>query len=508
MTVSASSDERGLHGAARTNKDVGGTMRVTDYYQLDRTQATVDFVNVETSTDNPVFIDPRAIRLQHGELEEECAAYLISFFTEVLDAIHRGENDRVRELMSWLREPNETHLGYSRGRSRGRGLSGMRGNDIADAISGSRAARTGLLQDLEDTALLVPGVDKDLISDMTTQIIRKTLIDYTGRSCLYYGIPMEEQASGSMWDPDALEWREEFVKLPRTPEGKLLLVPKTIVRVVQIFNKDDYFRDYLFPFLETREIEGRTELVKILKNGRHRVTKKALIERYGDSKPSIVEQTLQFDKKPLDQFRAKAGEITSPPLTNEELTEMVGGEPFDFAAAYDKLMAIAPGNAGATIYHRAVEELLTAIFYPELGNMRLEEKLHDGRKRVDIMYDNVSTIGFFNWLNRGYRCPLVPIECKNYGRDIANPELDQMIGRFSDLRGQFGIIVCRKFEDKQLFIQRCKDTAHDRRGFIIPLDDEDLSELASTASRLQNEPRRERRFAFPLLRERFNVLIL
>ena len=28
-------------------------MRVTEYYRLDRTQATVDFVNVDVSTDNP-----------------------------------------------------------------------------------------------------------------------------------------------------------------------------------------------------------------------------------------------------------------------------------------------------------------------------------------------------------------------------------------------------------------------------------------------------------------------
>ena len=156
----------------------GGLMHVTEYYDLDRTQAEVDFVDVDVATDNRIFIDPRAIRLQHGDLQESCAACLVSFFTEVLDAIRLNNPSKVRQLMRYLGEPNETHLGFSRGRSRGRGLRGSKTDDIADAISESKAAKTGLLRDLEDTSFLVPGVNKDLLSDMTTQVIRGPLIEY------------------------------------------------------------------------------------------------------------------------------------------------------------------------------------------------------------------------------------------------------------------------------------------------------------------------------------------
>ena len=62
---------------------------------------------------------------------------------------------------------------------------------------------------------------------------------------------------------------------------------------------------------------------------------------------------------------------------------------------------------------------------------------------------------------------------------IANPALDQLSGRFSTNRGKFGLLICRSFENKQLFIQRCKDTANDGRGFIIALDDEDIKSLLS-----------------------------
>jgi hypothetical protein len=77
-----------------------------------------------------------------------------------------------------------------------------------------------------------------------------------------------------------------------------------------------------------------------------------------------------------------------------------------------------------------------------------------------------------------------------------------MGGRFSASRGQFGIIVCRNFENKALFLKRCKDTANDQRGFIIPLDDDDLRELVKE---LKNNPHET---AFSFLRSRFDFLIL
>jgi hypothetical protein len=71
-------------------------------------------------------------------------------------------------------------------------------------------------------------------------------------------------------------------------------------------------------------------------------------------------------------------------------------------------------------------------------------------------------------------CPFVFVECKNYTSDPANPELDQLSGRFSVNRGRFGILVSRSFTNRALFIQRCNDTYRDNRGLIIPLEDREM----------------------------------
>ena len=408
-----------------------------------------------------------------------------------------------------LGEPNETHLGFSRGGSRGRGLTGAKATEFADMISSSKAAMTGMLQDLEDTALFVPGVGRDLMSDMTTQIIRGPLIGYTQAACEYHGIEMEEQYSGCVWNPDTLEWDESQVQLPRTGEGTLLLVPKSIVRHSPIFDTHKFFSGYLAPLLEEEELRRGTSLVNLLKNGTpKRITKKDLAAKYGEDKPSVVDNTLRFDKKPLERYRDAAPQIRSSPLVNEEIARMVGSEHVDFRAAFEKVEAVQPGAPGAHFYHHAADELLTALFYPSLSNRRIEQEINKGRKRIDIVYDNTSTLGFFDWIGRRYNAPTVPVECKNYTHDLANPELDQMIGRFSNDRGRFGIIVCRSFMDKELFLERCRDTAKDGHGFIVALDDGDLRQLSDEAARLQSEDRDEKRFAFPLLRERFDRLTM
>jgi hypothetical protein len=482
-------------------------MHVTEQYYLVLSQAEVDFVDVDTATDNPIFIDPRAIRIQSGEFFDQCAACLVSYFTEVLEAIKLNQPNKVRSLMRRLGEPNEAHLGFSKGPSRGRGLRGQKGNALADSITRSRAAKTGLLKDLEDTAFLVPGVGKDLLSDMTTQIIREPLIEYTQRMCEYCDIPMEVQYSGEVWDADTLDWKENYVRLPRTPEGTLLLVPKTIVRHQPIFNSQKYFTGYLAPILEDEELRADSQLVYLLKDGNRTVNRADLRGKYGDDKDAVVEQTLRLGKVPLENYRADLARITSPPLLNEDIAGTIGAQNIDFMAAYRKIKSIQPGPDGASLYHRAVRDLLTALFYPSLANVKIEREIHEGRKRIDITYDNLAVLGFFAWANRGFHCPIVPVECKNYARDLGNPELDQMIGRFFDQRGRIGLIVSRSFQQKALFLARCKDASSDRNGYIIALDDDDLERLSVEAEELRGEEKLNERFAFPLLRERFDMLI-
>ena len=98
-------------------------------------------------------------------------------------------------------------------------------------------------------------------------------------------------------------------------------------------------------------------------------------------------------------------------------------------------------------------------------------------RELTYRFDNGAPAdGFFYRLQHafGIPCPYILFECKNYTEDVANPELDQMTGRFSPNKGKFGVIVCRSIEDEALFLQRCADSCKAQRGLVVPFTDDDV----------------------------------
>jgi len=167
-----------------------------------------------------------------------------------------SSNDEVTGymLLSGLHEPNETHLGLSKGVAQGRAMGSGLSTGLWKALRESEAARSGLIEDLEDTVLLIEGIGPDVVSDITTNIIRGPLIEYTQLMCSQHGIPMEADVdSGSVWSSTEKKWSNKFVDLPVTEFGKLLLVPKAIVRRRLAYDGDDYYRNYILPALEEAE---------------------------------------------------------------------------------------------------------------------------------------------------------------------------------------------------------------------------------------------------------------
>jgi|SRR5579862_8178658 len=474
-------------------------MKVSEYYNLGRHQGELDFVDVDIWGDTRLYVDPRALRLLTTPWGAECVTLVQHFFRAVLEAIRNGRNDEAKRWLSGLREPNETHLGLSRGRARGSGLGPELAEEVWESLSATDAAVTGLLRDLEETALVVPGIDRDRISDITTNVIREPLIRYTQAACEHYGIPLSPGVdSGPLWNDRAKSWFARFEHLPVTAEGKLLLVPKAIVRRKLDYNGSEYLNHYLLTYIQDAELAAGSELVRLLKSGDRRPpTKKALKERYGTNKLVIAELTQRYPEA-LENYRTQKRTHFQPPLTHEDFfTEGTGPVP-DLAGLLSKVQSVPPGSDGADAYHKAVEALLSALFYPNLTSPQVEYRIHDGRKRIDIAYSNVAERGVFGWIAQHFPSAMIFVECKNYSEDPANPELDQLTGRFSPRRGKVGLLVCRTVEDRETMKARCRDAADDDRGFIVVLDDGDLGALVESYQATR---------VLSLLRERFEQLI-
>lgn len=478
-------------------------MRVSDAYGLGRSQPELEFLDVDITDDVKAFIDPHALKYIESDWARECTSLLQDFFTEVLHSIRTGNDARAQALLAQLSEPNETHLGLSVSTSAGSGISAGLAKEMWLALRHSRAATTGLLADLEDATLFVEGISYDRISDITTNIIRGQLIRFTQDACSYYGIPLVPNVvSGPLWNRQRTSWTQEYTSLPVPPgtHTKLLLVPKSIVRRTGIFSPGEYYNHYILPFLQHEEIQQWGPLVQVRKAGGAYVTKKSLRERdAGPAKRVNLDVTLR-EPGILEQYRAEKAEPREP-LSHSELAVMTHTPDPDWEVLLAQVCDVPPGKEFADDYHRSVQALLTALFYPALDMPRREHKIHQGRKRIDINYTNMAVEGFFWWLINVARVAAaqVAVECKNYGILLKNPEFDQLTGRFSPTRGKFGFLCHRGFNDKDDVIQRCRDAALDDRGYVVALDDGDLRQLVQ-------ERQRDGDTRFDLLITRFQEL--
>lgn len=345
--------------------------------------------------------------------------------------------------------------------------------------------------------------DKIKVSDMTANIIKWQLIQYTIEQCALHNIPLIENVpSGMYWDSERRIWDNCYV--PRLViDGKpILLVPKRIVSYTDKYTSNEYRQHFVLNYLQNENLQLHSALVRKRNDGTEYVTKK-----------SITDTTQDMDKEYLARFTEHHPEVFSDfKEKTKSKIRMLPGSALDEINATEvcqhligKLQGIPLGKDHATDYHNLIVGILELLLYPNLSAPKKEFPIHDGRKRIDITYNNSAENGFFFTLpnsNPALSCPYVFVECKNYTGEVKNPELDQLSGRFSPRRGRVGILACRTLDSKNDFIKRCADTYHDDRGLILPICDEDI------ICALQNFPALQTSALENILDEKYRIIIM
>jgi len=452
-------------------------MRFSQCFNLGLTQPELDFVDIDLDGDIRLFLDPYALRARGDPLAVRCVGDIRRFFQRLLDTLRDDDLDRARALLGSLHEPNETRLGYSANEPRGSGVGSEIAKKIFQALTNSKAIETGFIHDISDTELLVEGIGPDRVSDLSTNIVRHRLIGYTQDQCRLHNVPMRRVASGPLWDPEDEAWREDYVDLPVYNErDRILLVPKALVRRRGELSPQEYYDHYVLDYLEALEMSNpATELGRLI-HGKRRITKKALRQKYGPGTKAFLLQFSQHHPEILTRYKEEKG-LPSPLTAEELLADFDSGV---FARVLSgRLREIPAGPEYATAYHRLVIGLLSFLLYPNLLYPIKEAEINEGRKRIDILYENGVHSGVFQRFtpSTARSSTYIPVECKNYTREIGNPEVDQLIARFSNQRGWLGLLICRTNEDRAGLITRCRDAYQAGLGCILPLDDENLSAM-------------------------------
>lgn len=346
------------------------------------TQSELDFVDVDTDTDTRLYVDPYAIQIRDDEWSTNCGDHIRSFFNEVLDALRLGNDARAFHLLSNLHEPNETFLGQSSANPQGRGIGTDKAASFAHALRESRAFATGLLSDISEAELFIPNVGPDTISDLTTNVLRGLLAEYTAEQCELHDLPTTEFAYlGPIWSIANADWRARPLHLPVSNGEPVLLVPKFCVRRALSLNSQEFWNHHMIEFLRQEYLNSRSSLVQTFKSGSRRgqpfVTKKSVKEHH----PLIKDELAQFvlrHPEILEAYKTIKG--AQGPLSNNELDQ--GFDERVFATVLiQRLGQIRPGNDAASEYHSIAMGICTFLFYPHLIKPVKEREIHQGRKR-------------------------------------------------------------------------------------------------------------------------------
>lgn len=196
-------------------------------------------------------------------------------------------------------------------------------------------------------------------------------------------------------------------------------------------------------------------------------------------------------------------------LAREEAKIMVNIADDDISVAQacidlEKALRATPtGKEHAERYHMLAMHIITLCFYPDLIQPHKEWNINDGRKRIDVVFTNAANTGFFSHRRdaNNTAATMLIVECKNYSKDIANPEIDQLLGRFDDNRGYLGFILCRSIDNVQLVLHKCQDLAKSKKAYIMVFDDDDLCDLLD-ARKMGDDDRLQQ-----MLHSRYSTLI-
>ena len=449
--------------------------KFSEHFGLKLNQDEIEFLDIYANEDIPLFLDPYGISAMGSTWSQECENQIATYFQYLIDSIQHGDKKTIEKLLNALHEVDEVALGYSSGAPSGRGVGLKQAKQIRDAFESSQAAQSGDIKDIADCALLIPGISRDKISDITSNILKNQLIKFTQNICDKYSIPMRRVAV-NIFDYKKFQFVSRFENLPVINDKAKILLPINSVRQDPELSKDKYYRNFVLEFLRAEHAHAGDSLSSVLKNGKVVVRIMDLKKQY----PMGVDFLYNFSKENPQILEKYKTELRKTAVTKGSKARLNPQKKVLTAKERIRILTDIPvGNTDATNYHKISYNSLIYIFGTRLSNPDREKEINEGRKRIDIVFDNSDKDGFFNKLNTLYHihCPKIIMECKNYGREIGNPEIDQLQGRLNYKRGMFGILLCRSVENKIKMNRRCKDVLNDGKGYIIVLTDSDFSVL-------------------------------
>lgn len=370
--------------------------RFTKYFSIAENPYQINFFDIKVNRDTKAFIDPGVLRASENNFSDECKDLITDFFEEFLKSLKDKNETRGLHLLEGLNETNYFHLGLSKEKSQGNSVGKELTQKIWASFKSSKAASSGFLRDIEDSALFIDNIGPDRISDMVCAILREKFAIYTLNICKYYGLEkVLKETKLLCWNNK--NWEYKIFLLPHTEYTPVILVPKYLIRRKTITNSTYYQKNYIFPHLRQQLIDSNSELVKIIKTHKGRkeerktVYNKDLKSKFGSKKENIVDQT---DKNKVAYETYKKEIISTPPriISIEDLARTLNIAIFDPNKLLLDLNTISTDD---NKYSKIIDMIINSIFH---GSLIFKESL--GNNTNSYYINNFKY--FFNFIRQRF----------------------------------------------------------------------------------------------------------
>lgn len=216
----------------------------------------MDFVDVDTSKDVKLFLDPLL-------LSDGFRNIVNDFVNTVYKMYTLGNKAGAFQLFSHSKECNAIHFGYSESNSKGTGVS----MKMLDQFFGYVYKSVGRIKEKLLTPIAMPifvkSFSEDRLSDLLVSLLKKELILYSLEQARFHGLKISNEVQRfDCWDSESHEWatfESQYVLAPNENgvEELLILVPKSVVSKRFLVNPSRYI-SVIFQHLQLMEKYQRT----------------------------------------------------------------------------------------------------------------------------------------------------------------------------------------------------------------------------------------------------------
>lgn len=236
------------------------------YQNLDiENHSKLDFVDINIDNDTKLYIDPSLIDGSSEQWCKEASNLINGFFDSVFECYRNNDEDRLMQLLDCSHEPNETKLGMSSGKPKGKGTSSKGLYKIFKDIYSRKLFNYDLIINPMDLCIFVHDFAEDRMSDLVTNILRKKLAEFTVKQCLKLNIEMSDEPIniGKSWNNKLQEWEEVKSRVVLVHNKPVLLVPKNVVRRRFIYSAGEYLSKKVIEHRQEYHKENNTSLAKL-----------------------------------------------------------------------------------------------------------------------------------------------------------------------------------------------------------------------------------------------------